>query len=151
MSRRGRTRGPAREAKAAPVGIGNAPTYRPEALAGEARASMGDRVLACLATWVREDGTVVEPTTSDIAARLRIRAETYEREELNDTLTDLRQRRLLRYERDLGTGLIRWRLSHDGWGLARSIRTGTSGFTRGSADDRRADRFAKVRAAEDDE
>ncbi len=64
--------------------IGNGPPTREAAsFAGEEQANLNDRVLACLATWVREDGTVVEPTTGEIAARLGIEPRTYQRDELN--------------------------------------------------------------------
>ncbi len=58
----------------------------------------------------------------------------------------LRERRLLAYEVVIGT--IRWRLTGNGWAIARAMRTGTSGFSRsGDERDRSADRFARVRAA----
>lgn len=106
------------------------------------RANLSDRVLSCLATWVREDGTVVKPTTGDVAARLDIAPRSYLRDELNHALAALRERRLVKYEHP-ETGLIRWRLSRDGWELARRIPTGVTGLPR-STDDRRRDRYAQV-------
>ena len=93
---------------------------------------------------MREDGTVIEPTTGDIAARLGVAAGSMERDELNHALRVLRERGLLRYERDAGTGVICWRLSHDGWGIARALVTGVTGRER-STDDRSRDRYAQAR------
>jgi hypothetical protein len=106
------------------------------------RAPLGDRVLAALATWVRDDGTVVEPTTSSIAARLDIAPRSYERDELETVLRRLRERRLVKYELD-HVGDICWRLSHEGWSLARRLKTGVTGMPR-STDDRHRDRFSQV-------
>ena len=108
------------------------PGYRadeaPEAV--ERTSSLGDRVLACLVTWVTGDGTVVEPTTADIAARLRITPRSDERDELNHVLTALRKRGALRYEHDPETRELRWRLTSGGSETARGIPTGTSGRRR---------------------
>lgn len=121
----------------------DAPTKAAE-VASE-RAPLGDRVLAALATWVTDDGTVVEPTTASLAARLYIAAESYERDELNHVLTGLRKRGLLRYEHG-PDGDLRWRLSHEGWALARRIHTGVTGFERSAGADRSRDRYARVKA-----
>lgn len=123
--------------------IGN---LRPDTrLDSEDRAPLQHRVLAALSTWVTPDGIVVEPTTGDIAARLGIRAESYERDELNHVLTSLRTRWLTRYEHDPITNELRWRLTRNGWIMARTIRTGVTGFDRSAAGDRERDRFAQVR------
>ena len=110
----------------------------------DGRAILSDRVLACLATWVLADGMVVEPTTGDIAARLGISPATYLRDELNHILRALRERRLVKYEHDPATGLIRWRLGTPGWIIAWNMSTGVTGLAR-STDDRSWDRFAQVR------
>ena len=97
-----------------------------------------------MATWVTADGIVVQPTTADIAARLHVSPETYLRDELNSVLTELKTRGFVRYEMD-EQRIIHWRLTHDGWGMARRISTGVTGFERSGAADRSRDRFAQVR------
>ena len=94
------------------------------------RAPLDDRILAALVTWTRRDGTTVEPRTSDIAARLDIRPNSPERNQLNLTLTNLRKARKIAFEQDPRDGQNCWRLTETGRAAAEALTTGASGFAR---------------------
>lgn len=63
-------------------------------------------------TAIRDfDAKGYQPRTGDIAAHLGIHTQSAERQAVNNALTHLRHRGVLRYEHEFGSGLIRWRLA----------------------------------------
>jgi hypothetical protein len=83
-----------------PAGVENPPAQQP-------LGPLADATLAVIATW-RDQGAQGDPSTPQVAQRLGIQANTPERADLNDALTFLKKRGLVKYETE-ADGLHHWR------------------------------------------
>ena len=95
------------------TGFGNKPStwradepIRPAPLETAPAVTLADAALAVIATW-RDQGAQGDPSTPQIARRLGVQANTEERADLNDALTFLKKRGLVRYETE-PDGLHHW-------------------------------------------
>ena len=85
-----------------------APEPEPERPASPLVEAMEERALTAIRAFAARG---YEPRTGDIAAKLHLVAMSDERQALNEALTRLRKRGVLRYEHEFPSGLIKWRLA----------------------------------------